>query len=67
MGLGWVEVKMEKEEKKMNIGMNRYWFLVVYSLMGEIYVYRVVIVSKYYSRRCCKMLWKYRRENYYFV
>lgn len=43
MGLGWGEVKMEKEEK-MNTGRNR-WFLVAYSLEGERDAHRVTYIT----------------------
>lgn len=56
MGLDWGEVKVEKEEKTMNIEMNRYLFLVAHSLVGETHSYEVY--SKCCSRGCYKMLWE---------
>lgn len=36
---------MEKEgDKKMNTEMNRYWFLVTLSLVGETHAHRVIIL-----------------------
>lgn len=55
MGLDWGEVKVEKEEKTMNIEMNRYLFLVAHSLVGETHSHEVIIVSAVVEDviKCC--------------